>query len=196
MQTSFIPKKPIVQNRKESSGVSLFLLLSIILFIVSLALVGGVWMWQNQLVSQIAKDKQALIDAKESYEEDTINPLIRLDDRIKESEVLLARHLAISPVFIMLEKNVLRNVRLSTMKFTHSGNDKIKIDLAGSATSYESLSKQSDAFGSETLRKYISQPVISDFNPTTDGRVAFNFTALVNPRLISYEGTLSTESTE
>ena len=190
MQTSFIPKKPIIESQSTGSGVSLFLLLSIILFIVALALAGGVWLWKGALVSQIEKDKAALVAAKDSYEEATINPLIRLDSRIEQSKLLLAKHIAVSPVFIMLEKNVLRNIQLKSMKFS-SGNDaKIKIDLSGTASSYDALSKQADAFGSETLRLFISQPVISDFSPTTNGSISFNFTAMVDPKLVSYTNTL------
>jgi hypothetical protein len=193
MQTSFIPKKPITEDRSGGSGVSLFLLLSIIIFIISGALVAGVWLWQKSLLSQIEKAKADLVAAKESYEEDTINPLIRLNDRIEESKSLLKNHLAISPVFIMLEKNVLQNVRLKSMKFSYAGADKIRIDLSGMATSYDVLSKQSDAFGNEGLREYISEPVISDFNPTADGSISFNFSALVNPNLILYQNIVSGE---
>lgn len=191
MQTSFIPKKPIIESSPSGSGISLFLLLSIILFIVAIALAGGVWLWQKSLVSQIEKDKAALVAAKDSYEEDTINPLIRLNDRIETAKILLGQHLAVSPVFTLLEQNVLRNIRLKSLKFSDAGNNKIKIDLSGTASSYDSLSKQSDAFGSETLRKFISQPVISDFSPTADGSISFNFTASVDPNLVSYENTIS-----
>jgi nitrate reductase NapE component len=190
MQTSFIPKKPIIESRSKGSGISLFLLLSILIFIVAVALVGGIFLWRKSLISQIEKDKAALVAAKESYEEDTINPLIRLNDRIEESKGLLSRHLAVSPVFLMLEKNILRNVRIKNMKFSYAGSDKIKVELSGTAASYDALSKQSDAFGSETLRKFISQPVISDFSPTPDGSVSFNFNALVDSRLVSYKNTI------
>jgi len=190
MQTSFIPKKPVIQDTSEGSGISLFLLLAIIIFIVTTALAGGVWLWQKSLVAQTEKEKAELVAAKASYEEDTINSLIRLNDRIEESKVLLSNHIAISPVFLMLEKNILRNIRLKNMKFSYAGSDKIKLDLSGTASNYDALSKQSDAFGSETLRKFISQPVVSDFNPTVDGSISFNFTALVDPGLVSYEKTL------
>ena len=191
MQTSFIPKKPIVESRPESSGISLFLLLSVIVFIVAVALAGGVWLWKNALTSQIEKDKVALVGARTSYEEGTINPLIRLDDRIEQSKILLANHLAITPVFTLLEKNVLRNVRLKSMNFSYTNDQKIKIELSGTASSYDALSKQSDALGSETLRQFISQPVISDFSPTADGSVSFNFNASVDPSLVSYSNAIS-----
>lgn len=186
MQTSFIPKKPIVESQKVGSSISLFLLLSIIIFIVSLALAGGIYIWKNSLVTRIEDDKKALVADKASYEEATINSLIRLDDRIKVSNDLLSKHLAVSPVFLLLEKNTLKNVRIKSLKFAYGTGSQIKVDLLGSAQSYEALSKQSDAFGTEDLRKYISQPMISDFSPTADGSISFTFSALVNSNLISY----------
>lgn len=194
MQTSFIPKKPVIESRPSGSGVSLFLLLSIILFITSVALAGGVWVWRNSLIKQIEKDKADLVAAKDSYEQDTIDPLIRLNDRIEESKNLLNNHIAVSPIFMMLEKNVLRNVRLKSMKFINGSESKQKIELTGTATNYDALSKQSDAFGSPELRQFISQPVVSDFTPTTDGGISFNFTASVDPKLISYANTLEVVS--
>jgi hypothetical protein len=190
MQTSFIPKKPIIESTSSSSGVSLFLLLSIILFIVAVALAGGVWLWQKSLVAQIEKDKVDLAAVKDSYEEGTIKPLIRLNDRIEESKNLLANHIAVHPVFVLLEENVIQNVQLKTFKFSAAGNNKINLELSGIARNYDALSKQSDAFGAPHLRDYISEPVISDFSLNLDGTVAFNFKALINSDLISYEKVL------
>ena len=191
MQTSFIPKKPIVDSRPDGSGISLFLLLAIIVFIVSLALGGGVWLWQKSLISQIEKAKIDLVAAKDSYEEGTINPLIRFNDRLTEAQTLLNRHLAVSPIFILLEQNVLRNVRIKTMKFSYAGEGRTKLDLGGVAVDYDALLKQSDAFGAESLRQFISTPVISDFNPTPEGTVTFSFNALIDSDLISYRDTVA-----
>lgn len=190
MQTSFIPKKPIVQSVSKSSGVSLFLLLAIILFIVSVSMAGGVWLWRESLIKQIEKDKVDLLAAKDSYEEATITPLIRLDDRIKEANSLLSKHLAVTPVFALIQKNVVTNVQLKSMKFSFGGADKIKLDLSGVARNYDALSRQSDIFGSEQLRSLISQPVISDFSLNPDATVSFNFSAFVASRLVSYESSL------
>jgi hypothetical protein len=190
MQTSFIPKKPIIESRSGGSGMSLLLLLSIIVFIVSVALVGGIFVWRKSLIIKIEKSKADLVAAKESYEQDTINPLIRLNDRIEQSEILLSKHLAVSPIFLLLENNTLKNVRLKNMSFSFAGEGKTKIDISGTAASYGTLSKQADAFGDASLRDYISQPVISGFSPNADGTVAFNFNAIVNSSLVMYKNIL------
>ena len=192
MQTSFIPKKPIIESRSAGSSISLFLLISIIIFIVTMAAASGVWLWRESLVKKVDKDVADLEAAKKTYIDNTINDLIRLNDRIEVSKSLLQKHLAVSPVFTLLEKNVLRFVRLKSMKFSYAGRDKIKIDLSGTADSYDVLSKQSDAFGDESLRDLISQPVISDFNPITEGGVSFNFSASVYPKLVTYDGIANT----
>lgn len=196
MQTSFIPKKPVVETRVESGGISLFLLLAIIIFIVTSALSVGIWFWQKKLANDISVAVQALASARASYEEKTINEMLRLDDRIKESKKLLNQHTAITPVFALLEANVLRNVQLKSLKFSQGTDGKINIDLSGVALDYDALLRQSNAFGSENLRDLISQPVISDFNPTADGRIAFNFKAFVNRNLISYSALLDSVNTQ
>jgi hypothetical protein len=190
MQTSFIPKKPIIESTSSGSGVSLFLLLSIIVFIVAIAMAGGVWLWQKSLLSQIEKDKTDLAAVKDSYEEGTIKPLIRLDDRIEESKKLLANHVAVHPIFVLLEENTLANVQLKTFKFSSAGNAKTKMELSGIAKNYDALSKQSDVFGAPSLRDFISEPVISDFSLNQDGTVSFNFNALIDSSLITYEKVL------
>jgi hypothetical protein len=186
MQTSFIPKKPMVEAKPKGSGISLFLLLSVIIFIVSASLAGAIFVWKDSLVKKIETDKAALVAARSTYEEKTIEDLIRLDERLKQSNVLLSKHIAVSPVFTLLEKNILRAVRIRTMKFSHTSDGKIRVDLSGTAQSYEALSKQSEAFGDSNLRAYLTQPVISDFNLSADGGVSFNFTTMINPNLISY----------
>jgi hypothetical protein len=190
MQTSFIPKKPITESHSGGSGVSLFLLLSIIIFIVAVAMAGGIWVWRGSLLAEIEKDKKSLSDEKGKFEEKTINDLIRLDDRINEANNLLAKHLSVTPVFILLQANTIQNVQLKTMKFSYGGADKIKMDLTGISRNYDALSKQSDVFGSPQLKPFISEPVISDFTLNQDGTVSFTFSALIDSELVSYGNTI------
>ena len=146
---------------------------------------------KSDLVKKIETSKQDLAATKATYEEGSIEELIRLNDRIEESKVLLGKHLAVTPVFTMLELNTIQNVQLKTMKFSYAGPDKIKIDLSGVARNYDALSKQSDAFGDAHLRGFISQPVVSDFVLNPDSTVSFNFNALIDSKLVSYEASLS-----
>jgi hypothetical protein len=188
MQTSFIPKKPVAGNTHSGGGgVSLFLLLAIIIFIVTIATSFGVWIFQKSLVSKIEKLSESLESSRSSYEEKTIIDLIRLNDRIEQSKSLLNKHIAISPLFTVLETKVVKNIRLKNMKFSADNTGKMKLDISGIASSYDALSKQSDIFGDRVLREYISEPVISDFSPNVDGSISFNFKSSVMPKLVTYQ---------
>ena len=74
-QTSFIPKKPIVSAAQErSSGMSLFMFVSIFIFIVSLALAGFVFVGQKYLSAQLEKDKQNFSKAQDMFDSITVKP--------------------------------------------------------------------------------------------------------------------------
>jgi len=185
LQTSFIPKKPITSDYSDDgSKVSLLTLLSIIAFIVVVAMVAGIIFWKDSLTKKIDADKQQLLKTKEAYEPNTIESLIRLDDRITVSNQLLSSHLAVSPVFKLLELETLRNIRFKTMRFSYGDNNKVSLTMSGVARNFETVAKQSDIFG--TL-KFLQQPVISDLNLTQDGSVSFNFTATIDKTLVSYQ---------
>lgn len=193
MQTSFIPKKPIAQdNSGDGSSVSLLTLLAIIIFIVSIGLGAGVWVWKGQLVKQIETDKQNLFKAKNAYEPNTVESLIRLDDRIEVSKNLLGQHIAVSPVFRLLELNTLRNVRFKNMKFSYGDGKIIKLEMAGVSRNFQTIAKQSDVFGG---LKFLTQPVVSDLSLAQDGSVTFNFTAGINIDLLSYPNSKNIGST-
>lgn len=191
MQTSFIPKKPIIESRSSGSGVSLFTLISTILFIAAIALSVGVWLWQNALIAQVKKGQVALETARNLYEEETINNLVRLDDRIKVTRGVLNNHIAVTPILTTLEESVLKNVRLKNLKFSYGGNNKIDLSITGAALNYDVLYKQADSFKSDNLSNVILQPVFSNFTPNTDGTISFDLTAQINPSLISYNNTVA-----
>jgi hypothetical protein len=193
MQTSFIPKKPITETRPSGGGVSLFLLLAIIVFITAIATSFGVFIYQKSLAAKIEKLTISLEESRSAYEEKSITDIIRLNDRIEQSKLLLNKHIAISPVFTVLETKIIKNIRLKTMKFSADSAGKMKLDLSGNASSYDALSKQSDVFGD--LKDYITEPVVSDFSPNTDSSISFNFNALVTPKTVSYISTLTDQAT-
>ncbi len=187
MQTSFIPKKPITETRPSGGGgISLFLLLAIIIFAVTILTSFGVWIFQKSLTAKIDKLNKSLADSRSSYEEKTITDLIRLNDRIEQSKVLLNKHIAVSPLFTTLENKIVKNIRLKTMKFSTDNTGKMKFTIDGVASSYDALSRQSDIFGDRVLRDFISEPVVSDFSPNIDGSISFNFNATVMPKLVTY----------
>ncbi|MFA6227261.1 MAG: hypothetical protein WC631_02200 [Candidatus Paceibacterota bacterium] len=190
-QTSFIPKKPIVEEHQLAPRVSLFLLVSIIVFLVAVGLAGWIFLEKKVLIQKIDTDKQTIEANKSSFETGTIESMIRLDSRIKVANLLMSKHISMSPIFSFFEDRTLKNVRFRSFKISltggASGGDSLaKVDMNGQARDFKTVASQADEFGKIEYREIIKAPVFADLNLTQDGSVSFSFVTLIVPDFISY----------
>lgn len=191
METSFIPKRPMIDNQGFKPKINLFFIFSIIIFVISLVLALGVWFRQDYLIKQIKKDRIDLLEAKKKYSDEDINNLIRLDDRLSVSKNLLNNHLSLNPIFFLLEENILKKVRVNSLSISHDLENRLKMDLSGIASNYEVLLKQSELFKQEELAKIFTEIVISDIGPVEVGGVSFRLTGFVNTDILLYKNTIA-----
>ncbi len=194
-QTSFIPKKPLTAtSTTQTSSISLFLLVSIILFFVSLGMAGYVYMQKATLIKAITESKKTITDNSKglSLDENTINSFVELDSRIKASKILLDAHVAISPIFDFLKENTLKTVRFKNFSFNSAGKDsggdqKISVQMSGVARNWETVALQADEFGKPEVKNIITEPKISNLSLNIDGSVSFVFSAYVTPKFLNYK---------
>jgi hypothetical protein len=190
-KTSFIPKKPILDTTSElrtSAPINLFSLLSTILFIVVIFLGGGVFFYKSILADQIGKNKEVLERAKDAFEPELIEQIIRLDSRIETSKKLLSSHLALTPFFDFLSTVTLRTVRFRDFSFAYLAPDKIMVEMKGEAQSYASVALQSDLLNSQ---KFLKDTVVGDMSLEPTGTVSFRVTSVIDPSLVSYAQSLA-----
>lgn len=196
IQTSFIPKKPIVEDsRITSSSVSLFLVVSIIIFLVSLSLVAWVALTKASMIKQIEANKQTISTNKAQFEAGTIESILRLDSRIKVADELLDKHIVVSPIFNFLEQRTLKTVRFRNFKFYNSGKSNdgeniVKVEMQGLARDFKTIALQADEFGKPEYRNIIKDINFSNLNLTQDGYVSFSFSANIVPLFISYKSNI------
>ena len=184
-QTSFIPKKAVMDTgRPRAASVSVFLIIAIILFIVSFAAAGGVFIYKKILIGQINDMNARLVEAKNSFEPTLIDTANALNSRIEGAKKLLAVHSAVSPVFDFLENDALSTVKFDSFSYQSKDGMAPILSLSGQAKDFTSVALQSDIFGQE---KFIKNPVFSDLNPDTSGNVVFKFNASLDPSLVSYQ---------
>ena len=76
-QTSFIPKKPIIEesNVKEKKSMGFFLLLSIIIFLSISLFYFAIFLYGESLDSKIVKNKESIKRFKDSFEISVIETL-------------------------------------------------------------------------------------------------------------------------
>lgn len=188
-QTSFIPKKPISAAPKSKSGssVGIFFLLGLILFLTAISAAGGLFLYQQYLNQSIERKSANLERARGAFEPTLIREMHRLDVRMKSAQEILDKHMALSAFFELLEETTLKSVQFNNFNYSVDSEGKINIALSGNALSFQSVALQSDAFGNS---EFIKEAIFSDLNLDHSGNIIFNFSAVLDPSLLSYSDSM------
>ncbi|MEK7095329.1 MAG: hypothetical protein AAB917_01585 [Patescibacteria group bacterium] len=205
-QTSFIPKRPLVGGEKprSSSGVSIFMVLAVIIFVVSLAGAGFTFVWKDLLMDQQAEYQLDLKEREKRFGIADIERLKKKDLKIDFAIKILSNHLSVSEIFDIIAGLTIDGVHFSSLDYvgpdiTNGQNDQFaKITMKGLANSFSSIAWQSDVFGRSQkygTNKILKDPVLSDLSVDLAGNVGFVFSANINPTDISYEKVLQGDQT-
>jgi len=191
-QTSFIPKKPIVEEvvKAPKKSMGFLTIFTIILFITMALTFGGLYFYQTVLAQNIIDMQASLEKANERFEVSAITELQTLDRRLIASGKILSKHLTISPVFKVLQDITMKSVRYTEFSYDISDKDKILIKMTGEAEGYRSIALQADLFSS---RKELIDPVFSNLTLQEKGNVVFDLEFSVDPSLVNYKQTLEKE---
>ena len=188
-QTSFIPKKPIVEKRATSThSIGFFTVISIfILFTVLLASL-ALFFYKTVLTKNIAQMEKDLNLAKNRFEPSKIKELQVLDKRINSSNEILTHHIAVTPIFQALQLLTMKSVRYTKFDYSlEDGKDpKIIVKMSGQALGYSSIALQSDLFAKN---KNLIDPVFSNLSLDDKGNILFDLEFLVD-----YKQTLLAQS--
>lgn len=204
-QTSFIPKKPILMDQKiqpsHTGGTSIFMFVSIIIFILSVA--GAVFslIWKDILLKQQDNYRAELKKAEERFDVALIEKLKKVNTKIDLSTQLLKKHLSVSEIFAIINSLTAEGIRFSSFDFVGPAGetDSIKISMKGVGNSFSAIAWQSDVFGKSQefgTNKVIKNPVLTDLVIDEKGFVNFTFTAAIDPKDIYYEKILTATDVE
>lgn len=167
--------------------MNLLFIISLIVFSLAVGLSATVFFYKAHLVSSIREMDVLLAAAKKSFEPEFIDEASRLNVRIEGAHTLLGNHQALSPLFDMLEKKTLENVRFQDFNFVAKEGKDSALSMLGQAKSFNAVALQSDVFGAE---KSFRDPVFSNFTLNESGDVLFNFRTTIAPELLRYRETV------
>ncbi|OGI68263.1 hypothetical protein A2738_02260 [Candidatus Nomurabacteria bacterium RIFCSPHIGHO2_01_FULL_42_15] len=195
-QTSFIPKKPIVEEHAVAGrSIGFFTIISIFVLFTVLLATGGLFFYKGILKKTIVEKEKSLTLAKEDFEPAKILQLQTLEKRLNAANEILTGHIAITPVFQALSAITMKTVRFT--KFTYGLEDikdsKVNIKMAGVAVGYRSIALQSDLFTTRDEGKNFIDPVFSNLALDDKGNVLFDLEFSVNPAFVDYKTTLNTD---
>ncbi|MDP3965743.1 MAG: hypothetical protein Q8Q13_03015 [bacterium] len=186
VQNTFIPhdvSQPAEAGRRhENTLMDLVALVSIVLLVASVALAAGVFLYEQYLDTSSKSKVNQLKIAKAQFDPLLIQEFSRLDDRMRDADLVLGSHIAPSVFFHMLEANTLSTVSFRSLEFQASSDEGMAIKMQGIARSVNSIALQADFFSKVGI---ITSPIFSDIDRQSDG-VHFSFSALVNPAAIRY----------
>lgn len=189
INSSFIPadakmasSAPAAPRRRAGSASDFLVLISIVIFVASVALGAAVFLYQQFLSTSNKNKIDQLQRAQEAFQPALIGLLTRLNDRMEAGAKILESHIAPSKILDLLEQSTLTNVAFSSLDFEAGDKTKITIKMQGVAKSVNSIALQADLFGKSGI---LTSPIFSDITAQADG-VHFNLAAVVNPRAILY----------
>jgi len=188
-QTSFIPKRPILNEQvRASHSLGIFSVIAIFIFLTMILATGALYLYQGVLGKKINSMQNALALAKNRFEPAKITQLQVLDKRLKASGEVLRGHVSVSPIFQALEAITMKTIRYT--KFDYVLGEKkggADIKLSGIAVGYRSVALQSDLFAKN---KNLIDPVFSNLTLDERGNVIFDLEFSVDQSFINYSAML------
>jgi hypothetical protein len=192
--SSFIPRDTVRNSSNvpsyRSGAFDLLMLGSVILFIASLALAIGIFLYLQFIESSLTGKSDQLQRAQEAFEPALISELTRLDDRMNSAQDILFQHIAPSEFFRILEDLTLESISLKSLNIEANSGNSIKISMAGIARSVNSIALQADLYGKHTA---ITSPIFSNINRDQNG-VLFDVSASLNPASLKYTNILNSRT--
>ncbi|MCX6755944.1 MAG: PilN domain-containing protein [Candidatus Nomurabacteria bacterium] len=191
-QTSFIPKKPLLQESYvKSEPMSFFSFIAGVLFVGSLLCFGGLYLYKSFLLNQKSVLEKSLLSSRDSFEPETIKVLELFDLKTNISKQLLSSHTVISPFF-----NTLSSLTIPSVQYTKFGIDVSEkgasVTMTGVALDYQYIALQAQTFNN-AKGSYFKNVIFSDLvlKDKKSGNVSFKISFDVDPALLSYERSVS-----
>ena len=192
-RSSFIPKKSIVtkiSKPKRYHSFNILTFVSTVIFVVSLVVAGGVFVYGRLIEDSIDRKGIELSNVLQTIDLELIEEFKALDKKLRTAEELLSRHTAMTLFFDFLESSTLQNVQYNDFNYILDPDGTININMEGVARSFNSVTLQSDIFRDSDI---ILDPVFSNLKLDELGNVLFNITAKVDPSFVLYRNTFSAD---
>ena len=161
----------------------MFFLGALIIFLAAVIASVGVFLYKQVTTQNLDEKKLQLEMARAAFEPALIKELALLDLRIQSAEEILDSHVALSAFFNLLEQSTLKSIQFNDFTYSVSDGGGMRIQMHGRGLSFSSVALQSDVFGKDP---FIQNSIFSNLDLDDVGNVIFDFSASVDPTLVSY----------
>lgn len=186
-QTSFIPKKPLAEDRVPvAAHTSIFSFIATLIFFAALGSAAAMYFYQASLTKDIASKSVSLEAARNSLEPELLKTLQKLDKRITNANILLGNHIVVSPIFAALEINTLKSIQFTRFSYATPADQSapVTIHMSGKGRDYASVALQSDQLAKN---KNIHNSIFSNLAlDEQTGKVSFDLVFTVDADLVRF----------
>lgn len=185
--TSFVPQSAAnTTRRRRVDFVSAFNFLALGIFLVTLGLAVGVFLYSGVLSAQLNSKNEDLANNRKKIDTTLAHSFVRLHDRLASGQQLLDNHVALSNFFDTLGTVLPTTVRFSALHVSAGEQGKITIDGSGVAKNFNALAFASAEFARTGS---IKDAIFSRLVVNKDNSVSFSLTASVDPKLVAFSAT-------
>ena len=138
-ETSFVPQQPLLKVEGSSRArqpINISLVLSLIIFFVTLAVAGGAYFYEQQMLRQVEETKNELAAKEKTFDIDKISTYKNLQLTLDTAKSLAGNHLIPSGLFDIIEERAAENIGLTAFSFAQEGNSSY-LTLSGQSPTYE-----------------------------------------------------------
>ena len=191
IKSSFIPHEVSggggTLRISQGGAGDLLALASTVMFVASIALAVGVFLYGQFLSVEVNSKLEQLERAKAAFEPALIDELARIDDRMHSASEILSQHVAPSALFKAIEDSTLKSVYFQNLAFEASDPKLMELKMRGVANSMNAIALQADLFNKSGV---IKNPIFSNISRSETG-VRFEVAAQLDPNPIYYEQILN-----
>lgn len=184
----------VFTNVVRKEPINFFLVISIFLLIISVLGSAFLFGYKMYLEKQNENLSGSLTIIRDSFEKGTIDELNLFYKKTTSAKEILAKHIALSPIFKLLGDITIPQVQYTS--FSEKFNDKgaLTVDLSGIAFDYRSIALQADVFNTAKGSSF-KNVLFSNLIRNKDNNVSFNLKFDIDPAVFSYEKNLLLEET-
>lgn len=176
---SFIPKRAEAGEDYRPSALAPLAFFGILIFFISLILAAGVFIYKRNTNSGIKKFLAEIQSQKEEFEPALVGELISTASVINAAKEIIAKHRVALPAFDILEKNIIKEVRLTGLRQTAE-----RLTIDGESLGLRKLVEQTIVLRQDPRVRTLT---LQKINPAEGGRILFTIEILLNPDVLIFK---------
>ncbi|MEK7669434.1 MAG: hypothetical protein AAB350_02480 [Patescibacteria group bacterium] len=182
-QSSFIPKESVTEEVFKKKKAGMFGVLVVSLFIFSIILSIGMFVYKGIIKSDIQNLQNQLVEEEKNIDKETISEISQFSKKLSMAKSIVFKHKVVSNFLKTLASSTVSSVRFVDFGYDNMKENDLAITLKGKAVDYASIALQENIFSKVN---YFKSVTFSNLSLGEGGLVSFDLKISVDPKISVY----------